>query len=73
MFGGSCRIDCGVTTVCASRVRTMWRSRSTWASSAGVAIPALARDLQQRIAEYLERMTGTTPAAVDVVVHEVGG
>jgi uncharacterized alkaline shock family protein YloU len=40
---------------------------------AGVPIPALARDLQQRIAEYLERMTGTTPAAVDVVIHEIGG
>ena len=40
---------------------------------AGVPIPALARDLQQRIAEYLERMTGTTPVAVDIVIHEVGG
>ena len=40
---------------------------------AGVSIPALGRDLQTRIAEYLERMTGTTPATVDVVVHEIGG
>jgi uncharacterized alkaline shock family protein YloU len=40
---------------------------------AGVSIPALGRELQTRIAEYLERMTGTAPAAVDVVVHEIGG
>jgi uncharacterized alkaline shock family protein YloU len=40
---------------------------------AGVSIPALGRDLQQRIAEYLERMTGTAPASVDVFVHEIGG
>jgi len=39
---------------------------------AGVSIPALGRDVQQRIAEYLERMTGTAPAAVDVIVHEIG-
>ena len=40
---------------------------------AGVSIPALGRELQQRIAEYLERMTGTAPSTVDVVVHEIGG
>ena len=40
---------------------------------AGVSIPALGRDLQQRVAEYLERMTGTAPATVDVFVHEIGG
>jgi uncharacterized alkaline shock family protein YloU len=39
---------------------------------AGVSIPALGRDLQQKIADYLERMTGTTPSTVDVVVHEIG-
>lgn len=39
---------------------------------AGVSIPALGRDLQQRIADYLERMTGSTPTAVDVVVHQIG-
>ena len=43
------------------------------AVDAGVSIPALGRETQQRIAEYLERMTGTTPASVDVVVHEIGG
>ena len=40
---------------------------------AGVSIPALGQDVQQRIAEYLERMTGTSPATVDVFVHEIGG
>jgi uncharacterized alkaline shock family protein YloU len=39
---------------------------------ANVPIPALGRDVQQRIAEYLERMTGTAPATVDVIVHGVG-
>ena len=39
---------------------------------AGVSIPALGHELQQRIAEYLERMTGTSPSTVDVVVHEIG-
>jgi uncharacterized alkaline shock family protein YloU len=37
-----------------------------------VSVPALGRDLQTHIAEYLERMTGTAPATVDVVVHEIG-
>src|SRR5688500_5573794 len=40
---------------------------------AGLSIPALGRELQQRIAEYLERMTGTSPSTVDVIVHEIGG
>ena len=40
--------------------------------NAGVSIPAVGRDLQQRIVDYLERMTGTKPSAVDVVVHEIG-
>ena len=38
-----------------------------------MSIPALGRELQQRIADYLERMTGTAPSTVDVVVHEIGG
>jgi uncharacterized alkaline shock family protein YloU len=38
----------------------------------GVPIPALGRDVQQRIAEYLERMTGAAPATVDVIVHGIG-
>lgn len=40
---------------------------------AGVSIPALGQELQRRIADYLERMTGTAPSTVDVVVHEIGG
>ena len=39
---------------------------------AGVSIPALGHELQQRIAEYLERMTGTSPSTVDVIVREIG-
>jgi uncharacterized alkaline shock family protein YloU len=39
---------------------------------AGVPIPALGRDVQERIAEYLERMTGAAPDTVDVIVHDVG-
>lgn len=38
----------------------------------GVSIPDLGRDVQQRVAEYLERMAGSAPATVDVVVHEIG-
>jgi uncharacterized alkaline shock family protein YloU len=40
---------------------------------AGVSIPAVGGDLQTHISQYLERMTGTAPATVDVVVHEIGG
>ncbi len=40
---------------------------------AGVSVPAIGRELQRRVAEYLERMTGTAPSTVDVVVHEIGG
>lgn len=39
---------------------------------AGVAIPDVGADVQRRIADYLERMTGQTPATVDVVVHQIG-
>ena len=37
-----------------------------------MSIPDLGRDVQKRVAEYLERMTGSAPATVDVVVHEIG-
>jgi uncharacterized alkaline shock family protein YloU len=40
--------------------------------SAGRSIPDLGRDVQQRVADYLQRMAGTAPAAVDVIVHEIG-
>jgi uncharacterized alkaline shock family protein YloU len=38
----------------------------------GAAIPAVARGVQQRVREYLARMADVEPAAVDVVVDEVG-
>ena len=40
--------------------------------SAGISIPALGREVQERVAGYLERMTGSAPAVVDIVVHEIG-
>lgn len=39
----------------------------------GASIPALGRDVQQRVADYLERMAGSAPATVDVIVHQIGG
>jgi len=38
----------------------------------GVSIPELGRDVQSRVADYLARMADVRPAAVDVVVAEVG-
>ena len=38
----------------------------------GVSIPAVGRDVQRRIAEYLQRMADVRPASIDVVVDEVG-
>ncbi|TMK74139.1 MAG: Asp23/Gls24 family envelope stress response protein [Actinobacteria bacterium] len=37
----------------------------------GASIPAVGREVQQRIAEYLQRMADVRPAAIDVVVDEV--
>jgi uncharacterized alkaline shock family protein YloU len=39
----------------------------------GVSIPELAAAVQQHVADYLERMTGSRPAVVNVVVDEVDG
>jgi uncharacterized alkaline shock family protein YloU len=39
----------------------------------GVSIPAVGEAVQQRVADYLERMTDTRPASVNVVVEEVDG
>jgi len=39
----------------------------------GVSIPALGAAVQQRVADYLERMTDTRPASVNVVFEEVDG
>jgi uncharacterized alkaline shock family protein YloU len=38
----------------------------------GARFPELGRDVQQRVLEYLERMTGSRPAAVNVVIDSVG-
>jgi uncharacterized alkaline shock family protein YloU len=38
----------------------------------GTSIPAVGRDVQARVREYLLRMANVDPAAVDVVVDEIG-
>ena len=38
----------------------------------GARFPELGRDVQQRVLEYLERMTGSRPAAVNIVIDAVG-
>jgi len=38
----------------------------------GVSIPAVGREVQQRVAAYLERMAKVDPEAVDVIVDEIG-
>jgi uncharacterized alkaline shock family protein YloU len=38
----------------------------------GASIPAVGRAVQQRVREYLRRMADVEPAAVDVVVDEIG-
>ena len=40
--------------------------------SPGVTMPMVGQDVQVRVAEYLERMTGSLPSRVDVVVREIG-
>ena len=37
----------------------------------GANVPAVAAEVQRRVADYLERMTDVRPAAVHVVVDEV--
>jgi uncharacterized alkaline shock family protein YloU len=38
----------------------------------GASIPAVGRDVQQRVREYLQRMADVAPATVDVLVDEIG-
>ncbi len=38
----------------------------------GASIPAVAGDVQRRVADYLARMAEVTPSAIDVVVDEIG-
>ena len=38
----------------------------------GASAPEVGREVQRRVADYLERMAGARPQAVDVVVDDVG-
>jgi uncharacterized alkaline shock family protein YloU len=38
----------------------------------GVSLPALGREVQERVAGYLEQMAGSAPSKVDVIVREIG-
>jgi uncharacterized alkaline shock family protein YloU len=38
----------------------------------GASAPDVGREVQRRVADYLERMAGARPQAVDVVVDEIG-
>jgi uncharacterized alkaline shock family protein YloU len=38
----------------------------------GASIPQVGREVQRRVREYLERMAGAQPQAVNVVVDEIG-
>jgi len=38
----------------------------------GARLPEVGRDVQRRVLEYLEGMTGSRPAAVNVVIDSVG-
>jgi uncharacterized alkaline shock family protein YloU len=38
----------------------------------GATLPEVGRAVQEGVAAYLERMAGSTPAAVDVVIREIG-
>jgi uncharacterized alkaline shock family protein YloU len=38
----------------------------------GASAPAVGREVQQRVAEYLARMASVEPTAVDVVIDEFG-
>jgi uncharacterized alkaline shock family protein YloU len=38
----------------------------------GTELPTLGREVQRRVLDYLERMAGSRPAAVNVVIDAVG-
>jgi uncharacterized alkaline shock family protein YloU len=38
----------------------------------GAELPTLGQEVQQRVLDYLERMAGSRPAAVNVVIDAVG-
>ena len=39
--------------------------------AAGASAPAVGAEVQRRVADYLERMAGARPRAVDVVIDEI--
>ncbi|HZE29676.1 MAG TPA: Asp23/Gls24 family envelope stress response protein [Gaiellaceae bacterium] len=41
--------------------------------AAGVSAPEVGAEVQRRVADYLERMAGTRPRSVDVIVDEIAG
>jgi uncharacterized alkaline shock family protein YloU len=38
----------------------------------GISVPAVGREVQQRVAAYLARMAKVEPESVDVIVDEIG-
>jgi uncharacterized alkaline shock family protein YloU len=60
---GAVRID-GET----DRVTVELHLELAWGASA----PAVGAEVQRRVADYLERMAGARPGAVDVVIDEIG-
>lgn len=50
------------------RVRVELHLAVEWGSS----VPDVAREVQQRVAAYLERMAKVDPESVDVIVDEIG-
>ena len=51
-----------------SRVRIELHLALDW----GASVPDVGAEVQRRVAEYLARMASVEPAAVDVVVDEIG-
>lgn len=49
-------------------VRVELHLELSWGASA----PEVGREVQRRVADYLERMAGARPRAADVVVDEIG-
>lgn len=50
------------------RVRVELHLEVEW----GASIPEVGREVQRRVAAYLEQMAKVEPAAVDVIVDEIG-
>jgi uncharacterized alkaline shock family protein YloU len=58
----------GVRILGDGRIRVELHLALDW----GTSIPDVGREVQQRVAAYLERMASVEPEAVDVVVDEIG-